>query len=116
MTTKYRDLRFLVSFGVQLWMYATPVIYPLSEMKNNYPDKIWLIVANPLTAITETLKYGFTGVGVLEWSYVLYSLAFVVVIEEMTRPNPRPMQASIRMSSGKRQIVQLTLKPPSVTA
>ena len=49
-------------------------------MKNNYPDKIWLIVANPLTAITETFKYGFTGVGVFEWSYLLYSLAFAVVI------------------------------------
>ena len=80
MTTKYRDLRFLVSFGVQLWMYATPVIYPLSVMKNNYPDKIWLIVANPLTAITETFKYGFTGVGVFEWSYLLYSLAFAIVV------------------------------------
>ena len=80
MTTKYRDLRFLVSFGVQLWMYATPVIYPLSVMKNNYPDKIWLIVANPLTAITETFKYGFTGVGVFEWSYLLYSLVFAIVV------------------------------------
>ena len=80
MTTKYRDLRFLVSFGVQLWMYATPVIYPLSVMKQNYPDKIWVMVANPLTAITETFKYGFTGVGVFEWSYLLYSLAFTIVI------------------------------------
>ena len=80
MTTKYRDLRFLVSFGLQFCMYATPVIYPLSVMKQNYPDKIWLIVANPLTAITETFKYGFTGVGVFEWSYLLYSLSFTVVI------------------------------------
>ena len=79
MTTKYRDLRFLVSFGVQLWMYATPVIYPLSVMKQNYPDKIWLIVANPLTALTETFKYGFTGVGVFEWSYLLYSLSFTKI-------------------------------------
>ena len=78
LTTKYRDLRFLVTFGVQLWMYATPVIYPLSVMKQNYPDKIWVIVANPLTAIIETFKYGFTGVGVFEWNYLLYS--FVVSI------------------------------------
>ncbi len=80
LTTKYRDLRFLVSFGVQLWMYATPVIYPLSVMKQNYPDKIWAIVANPLTAITETFKYAFTGVGVFEWSYLLYSLAVTIAI------------------------------------
>lgn len=78
LTTKYRDLRFLITFGVQLWMYATPVIYPLSVMKQNYPDKIWVIVANPLTAIIETFKYGFTGVGVFEWNYLLYS--FVVSI------------------------------------
>lgn len=62
MTTKYRDLRFLISFGVQLWMYITPVIYPLSVMKNNFPHYMWVIVANPLTAILETFKYGFTGV------------------------------------------------------
>ena len=78
LTTKYRDLRFLITVGVQLWMYATPVIYPLSVMKQNYPDKIWVIVANPLTAIIETFKYGFTGVGVFEWNYLLYS--FVVSI------------------------------------
>lgn len=80
LTTKYRDLRFLITFGVQLWMYATPVIYPLSVMKHNYPDKIWVIVANPLTAIIETFKYGFTGVGVFEWNYLLYSFAASVVV------------------------------------
>lgn len=80
MTTKYRDLRFLVSFGVQLWMYATPIIYPLSVMKSNYPDKVWLIAANPLTAIIETFKYGFTGVGVFEWNYLFYSLAVTLAV------------------------------------
>jgi lipopolysaccharide transport system permease protein len=80
MTTKYRDLRFLISFGVQLWMYVTPVIYPLSVMKNNFPHYMWVIVANPLTAILETFKYGFTGVGVFEWSYLAYSFIFTVVI------------------------------------
>ena len=80
MTTKYRDLRFLISFGVQLWMYITPVIYPLSVMKNNFPHYMWVIVANPLTAILETFKYGFTGVGVFEWSYLAYSSIFTVVI------------------------------------
>lgn len=80
LTTKYRDLRFLITFGVQLWMYATPVIYPLSVMKQNYPDKIWVIVANPLTAIIETFKYGFTGVGVFEWNYLLYSFVISIAV------------------------------------
>ena len=80
MTTKYRDLRFLITFGVQLWMYATPVIYPLSVMKDTYPKYIWVLVANPLTAILETFKYAFTGVGELNWFYLGYSLAFTVTI------------------------------------
>ena len=80
MTTKYRDLRFLISFGVQLWMYVTPVIYPLSVMKNNFPYYMWVIVANPLTSILESFKYGFTGVGVFNWGYLAYSFVFTVVI------------------------------------
>ena len=80
LTTKYRDLRFLISFGVQLWMYVTPVIYPLSVMKNNFPKYMWVIVANPLTAILETFKYAFTGVGVFEWIYLAYSIIFSFVI------------------------------------
>lgn len=80
LTTKYRDLRFLISFGVQLWMYVTPVIYPLSVMKNNFPHYMWVIVANPLTSILESFKYGFTGVGVFNWGYLAYSFVFTVVI------------------------------------
>ena len=80
MTTKYRDLRFLITFGVQLWMYATPVIYPLSVMKETYPKYIWVLVANPLTAILETFKYAFTGVGEFNWIYLGYSIAITVII------------------------------------
>lgn len=80
MTTKYRDLRFLISFGVQLWMYITPVIYPLSVMKDTYPKYIWVLVANPLTAIIETFKYAFTGVGVFDWLYLGYSFMFTIVV------------------------------------
>jgi lipopolysaccharide transport system permease protein len=80
MTTKYRDLRFLITFGVQLWMYATPVIYPLSVMKETYPKYIWVLVANPLTAILETFKYAFTGVGEFNWFYLGYSIVFTIVI------------------------------------
>ena len=80
LTTKYRDFRFLISFGVQLWMYITPVIYPLSVLKDNYPDYVWAIVINPLTSIIEVFKLGFLGQGTFEWSYFLYSLAFTAVI------------------------------------
>ena len=80
MTTKYRDLRFLITFGVQLWMYATPVIYPLSVMKSTYPKYIWVLVVNPLTAILETFKYAFTGVGEFNWLYLSYSIAFTILI------------------------------------
>lgn len=80
MTTKYRDLKFLVQFGVQLWMYATPVIYPLSIMKRNYPQYLYLIVLNPMTAVIETFRYGFLGQGTFSWTYLLYSLVFTIVL------------------------------------
>lgn len=80
MTTKYRDLKFLISFGVQLWMYVTPVIYPLSVMKENYAQYMWFIVANPLTSIIETFKYGFLGEGTFSWWYLGYSFLFTVII------------------------------------
>ena len=80
MTTKYRDLKFLITFGVQLWMYVTPVIYPLSVMKDSYSKYMWLIVANPLTSIIESFKYGFTGVGVFNWFYLGYSTIFSFAI------------------------------------
>lgn len=80
LTTKYRDFRFLISFGVQLWMYITPVIYPLSVLKDNYPDYVWAIVINPLTSIIEVFKLGFLGTGTFEWAYFIYSLVFTIII------------------------------------
>lgn len=80
MTTKYRDLRFMITFGVQLWMYITPVIYPLSILKENYPNYVWAIVANPLTSIIETFKLAFLGQGTFEWSYLLYSIIFTIIV------------------------------------
>lgn len=56
LTTKYRDLRFLITFGVQLWMYATPVIYPLSVMRQSHEQYMWIIVANPLTSLSKHLN------------------------------------------------------------
>lgn len=80
LTTKYRDLRFLITFGVQLWMYATPVIYPLSVMQQSHQQYMWLIVANPLTSIIETFKFGFLGEGTFSWWYLGYSFLFTVVV------------------------------------
>lgn len=76
MTTKYRDLTFLLQFGVQLWMYATPVIYPLSTMP---ADKQWIFQLNPMTSIIETFKYGAIGNGVFSWCWLLYSLIFMII-------------------------------------
>jgi len=70
LTTKYRDLVFLLSFGVQLLMYATPVIYSMNTIPAKYA---WIIHANPLSAIIETFRYAFTGSGMFSWYALLYS-------------------------------------------
>jgi lipopolysaccharide transport system permease protein len=77
MTTKYRDLRFLLQFGVQLLMYGTPVIYPLSSIEGKWK---FLILANPMTPIIETFRAGFLGTGSFSWTYLGYSAGFTVVI------------------------------------
>lgn len=76
LTTKYRDLRFLVQFGVQLLMYATPVIYPVSSIPARFR---WVIIANPMTPIVEAFRYAFLGVGTVNNGQLLYSLAFMLV-------------------------------------
>ena len=76
-TTKYRDLRFLLAFGVQLWMYATPIIYPLSTIS---AENRWYLVLNPMTSIVSTFKYAFFGKGIFDWYYLLYSFVFMVVL------------------------------------
>ena len=72
MTTKYRDLAFLVTFGVQLLMYATTVIYPLSTAVEKYPEYAWIIEYNPMTPIIETFRYGFLGKGSFSWESLGY--------------------------------------------
>lgn len=80
LTTKYRDLRFLISFGVQLLMYASPIVFPLSMVSEKYPQfKIYLLI-NPITSIIETFKYAFLGVGEFNWMYLSYSVIFTVVL------------------------------------
>ncbi len=80
LTTKYRDLKFLVAFAVQLWMYATPVIYPLSVMQGKYHKVMWILQANPVTSVLETFKYGFLGKGTFSWAALGYSFGFSVLL------------------------------------
>ena len=77
LTTKYRDLRFLVTFGVQLLMYATPVIYPVSSIPERYQ---WIALANPMTSIVEAFRFAFLGAGDANPSNLLYSFGFMVVV------------------------------------
>jgi len=77
LTTKYRDLRFLVQFGVQLLMYATPVIYPASSIPQRFQ---WIILANPMTSIIEAFRYAFLGAGNANLAQLGYSFGFMVVV------------------------------------
>jgi len=80
MTTKYRDLAILFGFLTQLWMYATPVIYPLSVMEERYSKYMWILELNPLASIVECLRYGFMGEGTFTWFSLGYSFIFTIFI------------------------------------
>ncbi|SCY39655.1 ABC transporter permease [Flavobacterium caeni] len=80
MTTKYKDLTFLVTFGVQLLMYGTTVIYPLSEAKTKFKDYAWLIELNPMTGIIEAFRFCLLGRGEFTLSSFGYSVLVTVVI------------------------------------
>lgn len=77
LTTKYRDLTFLLSFGVQLWMYATPVIYPMSSLPEAYAQYLRL---NPVSPLLESMRFSFLGVGELNLYSLLYSFLFGMCI------------------------------------
>ncbi len=77
LTTKYRDLQQLVGFGVQLLMYATPVIYPLSTLQGGWR---WLILANPMTPIVEVFRLAFLGVSAIDPAWLLYSAVFTALV------------------------------------
>ena len=78
MTTKYRDFTVLFSFIVSLWMYATPIVYPLSMVTN---DKLrTLLMLNPMTSIIEAFKYATLGQGYFSWGALGYSFAFMTVL------------------------------------
>ncbi len=77
LTTKYRDLGFLVGFGIQLLMYLSPVIYPLSTVGGNLK---YVILANPMTPVIETFRVGILGTGTFSWFYLAYSAVFALLI------------------------------------
>ena len=86
MTTKYRDLTILFSFVVQLWMYATPIVYPLTQVKDMH--KVYLgipletlMCLNPVTPIIETFKHGALNAGeFVGWGWLAYSFGFMLVV------------------------------------
>ena len=78
LTTKYRDLTNFFGVFVSLWMYATPIVYPLSYVTNPTLHKIMLF--NPMTAIIESFKYGAYGAGEFSWQSLGYSAAIIFVL------------------------------------
>jgi lipopolysaccharide transport system permease protein len=79
LTTKYRDLIFLLTFGIQLLMYATPIIYPLDSPSLSGNIKL-LVMANPMSAIVETFRFAFLGTGVFGWAHLGYSMGVILII------------------------------------
>ncbi|MBO7542039.1 MAG: ABC transporter permease [Bacteroidales bacterium] len=84
MTTKYRDLQILFTFIVQLWMYATPIVYPLSQVRGKMVAGFnleTLMCINPVTPVIESFKYGALGAGeFIGWGWLAYSFLFMVVL------------------------------------
>ena len=84
MTTKYRDLQILFSFFVSLWMYATPIVYPLSQVAGKKVmglDLTLLMCLNPVTPVIETFKHGALSAGqFIGWGWLAYSFGFMLVV------------------------------------
>lgn len=84
MTTKYRDLQILFSFFVSLWMYATPIVYPLTQVRGKIVAGFnleTLMCLNPITPIIEAFKYGALGAGeFVGWGWLAYSFGFMLVV------------------------------------
>lgn len=77
MTTKYKDLVFLLTFGIQLFMYATPVVYSITSIPEKYQ---WIVLANPLTSIFQCFRYGYLGSGSFDPNSLFYSIGVIVVL------------------------------------
>lgn len=78
MTTKYRDLSILVGFGVQLWMYATPIVYPLSQLGDGIIKK--LVMLNPVTPAVEIFRYAVLGRGEIDFVSLAISWIFTILV------------------------------------
>ena len=79
LTTKYRDLSILVTFGIQLWMYATPIVYPISALKEGWMKTVLLI--NPVTAPVELFRYAILGQGaIMPGALALSTLLSVLIL------------------------------------
>ncbi len=78
LTVKYRDLRFLIQFGIELMKYASPIIFPLSMTEPGTIQR-WALLANPMSSIIESFKYGCFTKGVFDWNYLAYSFVFLIV-------------------------------------
>jgi lipopolysaccharide transport system permease protein len=77
LTTRYRDLRFLVTFGVQLLMYASAVIYPLSSVTGVART---ILSFNPLVPVIESFRFAFFGTGTFDWQMLAYSAGVTMLI------------------------------------
>jgi lipopolysaccharide transport system permease protein len=77
MTTKYRDFMFLVNFGIQLWMYATPVVYPYSLLPENLKA---VSLFNPMTMIVEAFRVGFLNAGHFDWIHYMISWGISITL------------------------------------
>lgn len=79
-TTKYRDLRMLVSFGVSLWMYATPIAYDMFSMPVFAPGSKYyaIYMCNPVTPIVNAFRYAFLGIGQIDWFY--YGISWITTL------------------------------------
>lgn len=78
MTTKYRDLSVLVGFGIQLWMYITPIVYPLTQAGDKWYR--WILLVNPVTAPVEVFRYALLGNGTIAPGYLVWSWVFTIVV------------------------------------
>lgn len=78
LTTKYRDLAILVGFAVQLWMYVTPIVYPLSQAKNSWLRMVLLI--NPITAPAEIYRFALLGRGEYVFLSLIWSVVFTIIV------------------------------------
>ncbi|SDS83572.1 ABC transporter permease [Winogradskyella sediminis] len=80
LVTKYRDLKFLVSFGIQLLMYVSAVMYPLALIREKLPAIAWVVEYNPLAYVIETARYMLLGTGDFSWFGILYTVIVTLVI------------------------------------